>query len=97
MVAGRTADLPRFVQLYLGRLLILALDGFVHFATVHRNFARRLNPEPNFVAAHVDDRYDDIVANDDTFVALSGEDEHDTSMIGSGAHFTLESPATITT
>jgi hypothetical protein len=74
--------LPRVFGADLGGLLILALYGFVHLATVHRNLARRFDSQPHFVATHVDDRYDDVIANDDTFVALAGEDEHDTSMIG---------------
>jgi hypothetical protein len=71
-VAGRAADLAGVIQLDLGGLLILALNGLVHLAAVNRDFARRLDPEPNLVATHVDDGYDDIVADDDTFVALSG-------------------------
>lgn len=81
-VARGAADLPCVFQPDLGCLLILALDGLVHFATMNRNLARRVDPEPNLVAAHVDDGYDDIVAYDDAFVALSGKDKHDTSMIG---------------
>ena len=73
-VAGRTADLPGVVQLNLRGLAILALNGFVNLAAMNRYFARRLDPEPNLVATYVDDGYDDIVADDDTFVALSGED-----------------------
>src|SRR6185295_17716027 len=64
------ADLPRFVQLDLRRLLIFALNGFVHLATVHRNLARRFDSQPHLVAAHVDDGYDDIIANNDAFIAL---------------------------
>jgi hypothetical protein len=71
-VAGSAANLAGVVQLNLRGLLILALNGLVHLAAMNRYFARRLDPESNFVAAHIDDRYDDIIANDDTFVALSG-------------------------
>jgi hypothetical protein len=81
-VAWRAADLAGVVQLNFRGLAILALNGLVHLAAMNRHFARRLNPEPNLIATYVDDGYDDIVADDDTFVALSREDEHGTSMIG---------------
>ena len=81
-IAGRAADLAGVIKLNLRGLAILALNGLVYLAAMNRYFARRLNPESNLVAAYVDDGYDDIVADDDTFVALSGEDEHDTSKIG---------------
>ena len=81
-VAGRTADLPGVVQLDFRSFAILALNGFVNLAAMNRHFARRLNPESHLIATHVDDGYDDIVTDNDTFVALPGEDEHSTSMIG---------------
>ena len=96
-VAGRAADLAGVVQLDFRGLAILALNGLVHLAAMNRHFARRLNPEPDLVAAYVDDGYDDIVADDDTFVTLSGEDEHSTSMIGNRQRRTLQSRNTITT
>jgi len=96
-IARRATNLSSVVQLDLRGLAILALDGIVHLAAMNRYFARGLDPEPNLVAAHVDDGYDDIIANDNTFVALSGEDEHGTSMIGNRQRRTLQSCDTITT
>jgi hypothetical protein len=78
-IAGRLADLPRIFRPDLGRVLILALNGFVHFPPMYRNLAGRFDSQPNFVAAHVDDGYDDVVAYDDALVALAGKDKHDTS------------------
>lgn len=96
-VARRAANLPGIVQLDLDGLLVLALNGVVYLAAMNRNFARRLNPEPNLIAAHVDDGDDDVIAYNDTFVALSGENEHVSSMIGNATRRTLDSRATITT
>jgi hypothetical protein len=78
---GRAAtDLPGVVGANLGGLLVLALNGFVNLAPMNRNFARRLDSQSYFVAADIDNGYDDIVAYDDAFVALAGEDKHDTSI-----------------
>jgi hypothetical protein len=76
-VGGRIADLPRIIQANLGRLLVLALNGFVDFAPMNRYFARRLDPQSYLVAAHVDDSYNDVIANNDALVALSGKHKHD--------------------
>src|SRR3954454_369943 len=81
-IVRRTANLPSVVGADLRGLLVLALNGFVHFAPMYRNLARRFNAEPHFVAAHVYDGDDDIITDDDTLVALAGKDKHDTSLIG---------------
>jgi hypothetical protein len=70
-------DPPRFVEADLGCLLILALNRFVHFASVHRNLTRRLDSKSDFVATNVDNGHDDVVTNDDAFVALSRKHKHD--------------------
>jgi len=43
---------------------------------VHRDFCRRFNTEANLVASDIDDRYDNVVTNNDAFVALPGQDKH---------------------
>jgi hypothetical protein len=67
----RLADPPRFIEPDLGCLLILALNRFVDLAAMHRNLSWRFDTEPDFVAANIDDGYNDIITDDDAFVALS--------------------------
>jgi hypothetical protein len=67
---------PRVVWPDSCSLLVLALDCFVDFAAVDRDFPRRFDAESNLVSPYVDDRDDNIVADDDTLVALSGKDQH---------------------
>jgi hypothetical protein len=67
---------PRIVQANAGRLLIFALNRFVHLAAVDRDLTRRLDAQSHFVAPHVDDGDDDVVADDDAFVTLPGENKH---------------------
>jgi hypothetical protein len=43
-----------------------------NFLPMDRNFGWGLNAQANFVAAHVDHRDDNVVANHDFLVALSG-------------------------
>src|SRR5262249_48296007 len=57
-------------------LLVFPLNSLVHFAAMHRNLARRLDPQSHAIAAHVDDGYDDIVTNNNALVALSGKNQH---------------------
>jgi hypothetical protein len=76
-VGRRVADLAGVIQADLGRLLVLALNGFVDFAPMDRYFAGRLDAESHFVAANVDDSYNDVIANNDALVALSGKHKHD--------------------
>lgn len=72
-IGRRIADLAGIVHANFRCLLILALDRFVHFAAMDGNFPRRLDAQANFVAAHVDDGYHDVIANDDALIALSGK------------------------
>src|SRR5262245_41370854 len=43
---------------------------------MHRNLGWGINSQPHLVAADIDDRDDNVVANNDAFVSLSGQDEH---------------------
>jgi hypothetical protein len=51
---------------------MLALDCFVNFLTMNGNLGRGFDAQPNFVAANVDDCDLDIVADENTFIALAG-------------------------
>jgi hypothetical protein len=66
----------RLFRLDLSRLQVLALDRVVHLAAVDRDFARSFDTEANPIAANIYDRDDHVVADDDAFVALSGENQH---------------------
>jgi hypothetical protein len=55
---------------------VFALDRLVDFPSVNRNFPRRFDAQSDLIASHVYDRYDDVIADDDAFIALSGQNEH---------------------
>src|SRR4051812_27762896 len=74
-IVWTAANLTSFVCAKLRGLLVFALDGLVHFSPVYRNLARRFDPKPHFVAAHVYDRDDDIVTDNDALIALAGKDK----------------------
>ena len=77
-------DAAGLVGLNLRRLLIFPLNRVVHFAAMDRNFARRVDAQPDPVAADVHDRDDHVVADDDAFVALSGEYQHNVTRSAQG-------------
>ena len=52
--------------------LMFALDRFVDFLTMDWNFGRGFDPQPDFVAANIDDGDLDIVADENAFIALTG-------------------------
>ena len=55
------------------RLPVLALDGFVHLLTVYGDFDGGRDPQPNLVAPDIHHGDDDVVTDDDTLVAVSGQ------------------------
>jgi hypothetical protein len=55
---------------------ILALNGLVHLLSVHGYFRGRVNAQSHFIAADIDNRDNNVVADNDAFVALSRQDEH---------------------
>jgi hypothetical protein len=67
----RLPDPSGFVQPNLRSLLVFPLNRFVDFPSMDGYLAWGIDSKPYFVAAHIHDRDDDIIANDDTFVALS--------------------------
>jgi len=55
---------------------VFPLDGIVHLAAMNGDLAWSLDPKPDLVTADIDYGYNDVVANNDAFIALSGEDKH---------------------
>ena len=60
----------------LGRPAVFPLDGLVHFPSMNRNIRWGINPQPDFVAAYIDDGNHDVITNNDAFIAMSREDQH---------------------
>ena len=76
-----TVELANRLRLRFGRSNVDwarggALDRGVNFRAMHRDMGRSLNSEANFVAAHVDNRHNDVVANHNLFITLASKDEH---------------------
>jgi hypothetical protein len=57
--------------------LILFLHHLVDFSPQHSYFSRGGNAEPNLVAAHPDDRHDDIVADRETLAGPATQYQHE--------------------
>jgi hypothetical protein len=70
-------DPPRFFHTDLCCRLIFPLNGLVHLAAVDRHLTRRFDAQPHLVAAHVDDRDDHIVADDNALISLPGKHKHE--------------------
>jgi hypothetical protein len=51
---------------------ILALNGFVYFLSMDGNLAGGLDAKPHLVAANINYRNHDILANNDAFIPLPG-------------------------
>jgi hypothetical protein len=58
------------------RAQVLALDGIVDFLAVDRDFRGGINAKAHFIAADIDNGDNNVVANDDAFVALSRQNKH---------------------
>jgi len=53
------------------RLGPFALDGVVDFLAMDGYFLGGINTQADFVAADIDNRNDDVIANNDALIALS--------------------------
>ena len=71
-----TVDLAGVVGFQSARLAILALNGLVHLLAVYGDLDRGRDPQSNLIAANIHNGDDDVIADDDTFVAVSGQDQH---------------------
>src|SRR5262245_8767566 len=70
------AHVARVFRPQLAGLPVFALDGFVDFLAVDRNVGGGVDAQPHFVAADIDNGYDDVVADHDAFVTVSRQDQH---------------------
>jgi hypothetical protein len=52
------------------------MDRGIDLFAVDRHALRRADPETDFACTDVDDGQDDVVADDDRFIALAGQYEH---------------------
>jgi len=51
--------------------LILALNGFVDFLAMNRDFCWGFDSQTHLIAANIDDRDLDVVADENAFISLS--------------------------
>src|SRR4051812_32726420 len=58
------------------RLLVLALDRLVHLLSVHADLDRGRDAQSDLIAPDIHHGDDDVIADDDAFVAVSGQDQH---------------------
>jgi len=57
-------------------LPVFALNGLVHFLAVHGDFDRGRDPQPNLIAPDIHHGDNNVITNDDAFVAVSGQNQH---------------------
>ena len=73
---GELTNVGCVTRLEPGGPHVFPLDGLVDLLAVNRDLRGSIDTEANLVSPNIHDRYDDIVADHDAFVALSGEHEH---------------------
>lgn len=56
--------------------LSLALNRVVNFLTVNRNISWCIDTKSYLIAAYINYRNNDVVADDDAFVSMSRKDQH---------------------
>ena len=69
-------DLTGVLGVQACRLPVLALNGLVHLLAVHGDFDGGRDPLSDLIAPDIHHGDDDVVTNDDAFVAVSGQDQH---------------------
>src|SRR5262249_42488299 len=69
-------DLASVFGLQSTRLAVFALNGLVPLLPVHRDLDGGRDPQSNLITPNIHHGDDDIIADDDTFVAVSGQDQH---------------------
>src|SRR5262245_56431527 len=69
-------DLASVLGFQPARLSILSLDGLIHLLAVYGDFDRGRDPQSNLIAPNIHHGDDDVIPDDDTFVAVSGQDQH---------------------
>src|SRR3954462_13992221 len=73
---GEVFELASILGIQACRLTILALNGLVHLLAVHGDLDGGRDPQSNLVAPDIHHGDDDVVTDDDAFVAVSGQDQH---------------------
>ena len=69
-------NLARVVGLQSARLAIFALNGVVHLLAVHGDLDWGRDSQSNLIAANIHHGDDDVIADDDTFIAVTRQDQH---------------------
>jgi len=69
-------DLAGVVGFQSARLAILALNGLVHLLAVHGDLDWGRDSQSNLIAANIHHGDDDVIPNDDAFIAVTGQDQH---------------------
>ena len=69
-------ELAGILGVQAARLTILALNGLVHLLAVYGDLDGGRDPQSNLVAPDIHHGDDDVIADDDAFVAVSGQDQH---------------------
>jgi len=54
------------------QILLVSLDSLKNFHTVNRQGLRRLDPDPDFITANLNDGKGDVIAEHNLLVFLSG-------------------------
>jgi hypothetical protein len=68
--------LARVVGLQAACLAILALNCVVHLLSVHGDLDWGRDPQSNLIAANINYGDDNVIADDDTFIAVTRQDQH---------------------
>jgi hypothetical protein len=63
--------LPQIDRRFGNTIAMFPLNRFVDFLAMNRNFRRGFDAEPDLVAADVDDRNLDVVADENALIALA--------------------------
>src|SRR5438093_11495180 len=72
----RIAQIAGVVRLELRSLAVFPLDRLINCLAMHGDVARGVDAQPHFVAADIDNRDDNVVADNDAFVTVSGQNQH---------------------
>ena len=73
---GDVLELAGVLGVQSARLTVLALDRLVHLLAVYADLDRGRDPQSDLVAPDIHHGDDDVIADDDAFVAVSGQDQH---------------------
>jgi hypothetical protein len=69
-------DLASILGVQAARLTILALNRLIDLLAMDGNLDRGRDPQSDFVTSDIHHGDDDVIANDDTFVSVTRQDQH---------------------